>query len=69
MRELKFLCGCELKEQGLKLCESHLAMYDITTDELKHGFSQKRYLDIVHALNVEEQERKELNNIVRRKKC
>lgn len=56
-------CGCQLRQDGIKLCVFHLALYSDILPETEKGWldlSQECYNKIVHALNSEQEERDEL---------
>ncbi len=68
MREINYSCGCKLGEQGVNICTLHLVMFQDLLKEkdyYKFGWKidQETYNKITHCLNVEEQERRELNGI------
>ncbi|KKL26468.1 hypothetical protein LCGC14_2394970 [marine sediment metagenome] len=62
MRDIKYKCGCHLKEKGITICILHLVILgDLlkTVDFNRFGWdvNQETYNKIVHCLNIEEQER------------
>ena len=66
MRELKYLCGCCLGDNGINICTLHLAMFEGLLKDKDYkknngwNIDQKTFDKIIHCLNLEEQERKEL---------
>jgi hypothetical protein len=66
LRKVDYDCGCRITEDGIKLCDLHFAIFDLTAEELKKELSQVKYNQIVHTLNSEEQERKELYSSIKK---
>ena len=64
LRDLKYSCGCDLHQEGIKICTLHLVIFE---DLLKNAdyngsgwdVNQETYNKIVQCLNAEEQERRE----------
>ena len=66
LRELNYTCGCKVSDKGINLCDLHFAIFNFNVEEIKKELSQERYNQIIHALNSEEQERKELYSSIPR---
>lgn len=61
IREIKYKCGCHLKEKGIKICTLHLVMFEdllkkVDFNRFGWDVNQDTYNKIVHCLNTEEQE-------------
>jgi hypothetical protein len=65
MIEIKYLCGCCLRDNGVNICTLHLVMFEellkkVDFNRFGWDVDQKTFDKIMHCLNSEEQERKEL---------
>ena len=65
MREIKYSCGCKLRERGVEICTLHLVMFEDLLKPFEYArfgwdINQETYDKILHCLNNEEQEKKEM---------
>lgn len=66
MRDIKYLCGCNLSERGIKVCTLHLVIFEDLLkgkDYNRFGWdvNQKTYDKIFKFLNQEEKDRLKKN--------
>jgi len=63
LRDVKYLCGCHLGENGIEICTLHLVIFSDLLKEFRYNqvgwdINQETYNKIILCLSADEEERK-----------